>query len=62
MLMQIYIAHYQIEYGSVGLEEEDWVVKDTDKPDEILLSEDSLAQKEASIIRVKVSSNQSLTL
>lgn len=53
--MQIYIAHYQIEYGSIGFKEEDWVFKETEKPDRIILSEDSLAQKEASIHRVKVS-------
>ncbi|XP_010487352.1 PREDICTED: proton pump-interactor 2-like [Camelina sativa] len=49
----IYIAHYQIEHGSFGLEDGDWVLKDTEKPDGIILSEDSLAQKEASINRVK---------
>ncbi|XP_010465483.1 PREDICTED: proton pump-interactor 2 [Camelina sativa] len=49
----IYIAHYQIEHGSIGLEDEDWVLKDTEKPDGIILNEDSLAQKEASINRVK---------
>ncbi|CAA0405766.1 unnamed protein product [Arabidopsis thaliana] len=43
-----YIAQYQIEYGSIGLEEEDWMLKETEKPDGIILSE-----KEASINRVK---------
>ena len=57
--MQIYIAHYQIEHGSIGFEEEDWVLKETEKADGIVLSEDSLAEKEASINRVKVNSNQS---
>jgi len=50
--MQNYIAQYQIEYGSIGLEEEDWMLKETEKPDGIILSE-----KEASINRVKVNSN-----
>ncbi|EFH61338.1 hypothetical protein ARALYDRAFT_478964 [Arabidopsis lyrata subsp. lyrata] len=49
----MYIAHYQIEHGSIGLEEEDWVLKETEKPDGIVLSEDSLVEKEASINRVK---------
>ncbi|CAD5323140.1 unnamed protein product [Arabidopsis thaliana] len=49
----IYIAHYQIEHGSIGFEEEDWVLKETEKADGIVLSEDSLAEKEASINRVK---------
>lgn len=56
--MQIYIAHYVIEHGSTGLEEEDWVLKETEKPDDglIRLSEDSLAKKEAFIQSLKVSS------
>ncbi|EFH46739.1 hypothetical protein ARALYDRAFT_493672 [Arabidopsis lyrata subsp. lyrata] len=49
----IYIAHYQIAYGSIGLEEDDWELKETEKVDGIILSEDSLAEKEASINRVK---------
>ncbi|EOA33180.1 hypothetical protein CARUB_v100133261mg [Capsella rubella] len=49
----IYIAHYQIEHGSVGLEDEDWMLKDVEKPDGIILSEDSLALKEVSVNRVK---------
>uniref|UniRef100_A0A1J3DHL7 Proton pump-interactor 2 n=1 Tax=Noccaea caerulescens TaxID=107243 RepID=A0A1J3DHL7_NOCCA len=51
----IYIAHYVIEHGSTGLEEEDWVLKETEKPDDglIRLSEDSLAKKEASIQSLK---------
>ncbi|XP_010502759.1 PREDICTED: proton pump-interactor 2 [Camelina sativa] len=49
----VYIAHYQIEHGSIGLEDKDWVLKDVEKPDGIVLSEESLAQKEASINRVK---------
>ncbi|KAG7548195.1 hypothetical protein ISN44_As12g033980 [Arabidopsis suecica] len=49
----IYIAHYQIAYGSIGLEEDDWELKETEKLDGIILSEDSLAVKEASINRVK---------
>ncbi|KAL1202478.1 Proton pump-interactor 2 [Cardamine amara subsp. amara] len=49
----IYIAYYQIEYGSIGFEEKDWVPKETEKPDVTILSEDALAQKEASIDRVK---------
>lgn len=57
--MQIYIAHYVIEHGSIGLEEEDWVLKETEKPDGITLSEDSIEKKEASIHRLKVSSNPS---
>ncbi|KAJ0249270.1 Proton pump-interactor 2 [Hirschfeldia incana] len=50
----IYIAHYVIEHGSIGLEEEHWVLKETEKSNEIILSEDSLAQKEASINRLKL--------
>ncbi|KAL0717241.1 hypothetical protein Bca4012_066563 [Brassica carinata] len=50
----IYIAHYVIEHGSIGLEEEHWVLKETEKSNEIILSEDSLAQKEASVHRLKV--------
>lgn len=54
--MQIYIAHYVIEHGNIGLEEEHWVLKETEKPSEIVLSEDSLVEKEAFIQRLKVSS------
>nr|VDC81856.1 unnamed protein product [Brassica rapa] len=50
----IYIAHYVIEHGNIGLEEEHWVLKETEKPSEIVLSEDSLAEKEASIQRLKL--------
>ncbi|ESQ48441.1 hypothetical protein EUTSA_v10020348mg [Eutrema salsugineum] len=49
----IYIAHYVIEHGSTGLEEEDWVLKETEKPDGIIVSEDSLAKKETSIYSLK---------
>ncbi|KAJ4897999.1 Proton pump-interactor 2 [Raphanus sativus] len=50
----IYIAHYVIEHGSIGLEEEHWVLKETDKSNEIVSNEDSLVQKEASIDRLKL--------
>ncbi|CAN6810772.1 unnamed protein product [Brassica oleracea] len=50
----IYIAHYVIEHGNIGLEEEHWVLKETEKPSEIVLSEDSLVEKEASIQRLKL--------
>ncbi|CAN8269308.1 unnamed protein product [Cochlearia groenlandica] len=52
----IYISHYVIEHGSIGLEEEDWVLKETEKEktDEmIVLSDDSLTKKETSIYRLK---------
>lgn len=52
--MQIYIAHYVIEHGSIGLEEEHWVLKETEKSNEIVSNEGSLVQKEASIDRLKV--------
>ncbi|KAF8100303.1 hypothetical protein N665_0227s0035 [Sinapis alba] len=52
----IYIVHYVIEHGSIGLEEEHWVLKETEKSSEIVLSEDSLAQKEASIHSLKLMS------
>ncbi|KAJ0264129.1 hypothetical protein HA466_0025360 [Hirschfeldia incana] len=44
----IYNAHYVIEHGSIGLEDEHWLFKET------ILSEDSLAEKEAFIQRVKL--------
>ncbi|CAH8293737.1 unnamed protein product [Eruca vesicaria subsp. sativa] len=47
----IYTADYVIEYGSIGLEEEHWLLKDTKKT---ILNEDSLAQKEASIHSLKL--------
>ncbi|CAH2053648.1 unnamed protein product [Thlaspi arvense] len=47
----IYVAHYVIEHGSIGFEEEDWVLKETGK--KTTLSEVSLAQKDASIHRLK---------
>ncbi|CAH8358236.1 unnamed protein product [Eruca vesicaria subsp. sativa] len=50
----IYIAHYVIEHGTIGLEEEHWVLKETEKSNAIVLSEESLAQKEASIHRLKL--------
>ncbi|CAA7029146.1 unnamed protein product [Microthlaspi erraticum] len=50
----IYIAHYVIEHGSTGFEEEDWVLKETEKPDGLIpLSEESLAKKEAFIQSLK---------
>lgn len=55
--MQICIANYVIEHGS--LEEEGWLLKETEKPGGITLSGDSLVQKEASIQRLKVTSNGS---
>ncbi|CAA7029765.1 unnamed protein product [Microthlaspi erraticum] len=50
----VYIAHYVIEHGSTGFEEEDWVLKETEKPDGLIpLSEESLAKKEAFIQSLK---------
>lgn len=40
-----------MEHGSIGVEEENWLLKETE---ETIRSEDSLAQKEASIQRLKV--------
>ncbi|KAG2309807.1 hypothetical protein Bca4012_085091 [Brassica carinata] len=48
----ICIANYGIEHGS--LEEEGWLLKETEKPGGITPSGDSLAQKEASIQRLKL--------
>ncbi|XP_018486121.2 proton pump-interactor 2 isoform X2 [Raphanus sativus] len=47
----IYTAHRVMEHGSIGVEEENWLLKETE---ETIRSEDSLAQKEASIQRLKL--------
>ncbi|CAN8270185.1 unnamed protein product [Cochlearia groenlandica] len=48
-------AYYQIEHGNIALEqeEEDCVIDEIEKRDEMSLSEESLAEKEASINRLK---------
>ncbi|KAF3587875.1 hypothetical protein F2Q69_00031546 [Brassica cretica] len=48
----IYTAHYVVEHGSV--KEEDWMLQETEKPGGMALSDDSLAQKEASIHNLKL--------
>ncbi|KAH0880751.1 hypothetical protein HID58_068145 [Brassica napus] len=48
----IFTAHYVVEHGSV--KEEDWMLQETEKPGGMTLSDDSLAQKEASIHSLKL--------
>lgn len=45
-----------VEHGSV--KEEDWMLQETEKPGGMTLSDDSLAQKEASIHSLKVGSTE----